>query len=650
MAAPVQLEELTTLDFETDAIGPRPSRYPPKPVGLAIRWPDGNREYLAWGHPTGNNSTYDAARRAWLLACRGPVLFQNGAFDIEVAMEHFGVPWPAQWHDTLFLLFLNDTHAKTYSLKPSAERLLGEPPTEQDAVRDWILANVPVATRKNFGAFISLAPPELVGPYAIGDVDRTFRLFKLLYPSTYSLMNGPYERELRLCPHLIAAERRGIRVDRRALQHWYNEIEPAITRCDDLIRARLDAPGLEVDSDASLADALDAAGVMLAWEYTDGTVVRNGTSGSTDELVNPFASDAVSVDPVRPAGRRSVAKGALKRHCTDADLVSTLLYRNTAATMLRTFVEPWLDKSTADGRLHTKWHQVRGQDANGTKTGRIASSDPNLTNVINAKDMLPPLGCPFLPALRTAFLPEEGHVWLSADYSQQELRWAAHFEDEDMMRAYKSNPRLDLHDHAKQLIKERLGLDLDRKRVKTVAFATIYGAGLRQLAEQMGTNETEAYAVREAYFAVLPGLRVLSEKVKDRARNMGYVRSGGGRIIKVEPARQIDGRLRTFDYKMLNHLIQGTSAEQTKQAIIDYCSLGGPGPFLSQVYDEINVSAPADRLGEVGNALAHAMYHALPIDVPMVMDIEVGLNWGALTAVPDNSSVADILKGIGYAG
>jgi DNA polymerase-1 len=640
------MHDLTTLDFETAGIGPRPLQYPPKPVGLAIRWPDSKTEYLAFGHPSGNNSTFEEARRAWLLATRGPVLFQNGAFDIEVAMTHFDVPWPAKWHDTLFLLFLNDTHAKTYSLKPSAERLLGDPPTEQDNVRDWILANVPGATRKNFGAYISLAPVSLVLPYAIGDVERTFRLFQLLYERTLTTMPEAYLRELALCPHLIAAERRGIRMDRRLLTAWHDELLPAVARCDDLIRARLDAPNLSVDSDEELAAALDRAEVMRAWEYTDGTT-EAGSSGEP-VMVNPFSTDAPSVAPVRYR-RRSVAKGALKRNCLDEELVRTLLYRNTAATMLRTFVGPWLERSAHDGRLHTKWHQVRGQDSYGTKTGRIASSDPNLTNVIGAKDITPPLGCPFLPALRSAFLPEEGHVWVSVDYSQQELRWAAHFEDGDMMRAYQQNPRLDLHDHAKKLILERTGLDLDRKKVKTVAFATIYGAGLKQLAAQMGTTETEAYAVREAYFTVLPGLRILSEGVRDRARYQGYVRSGGGRIIKVEPPRLIDGQKRTFDYKMLNHLIQGTSAEQTKQAIINYCNVGGPGPFLSQVYDEINVSAPVESLGPVANLLAKCMIESLPIDVPITVDVEVGNNWGNLLLVEPGSSVNNVLKELGHA-
>jgi len=633
------INDITTLDFETEAIGPRPNEYPPRPVGLAIRWPGGVTEYLAWGHPSGNNCTSDEGMRAWLKACQGPVLFHNGAFDIEVAMKAWGVPWPRVWHDTLFLLFLHDTHAPSFSLKPSAERVLGMPPEEQDRVRDWILANVAGATKSNFGAYISLAPVELVGPYAIGDVERTYRLFVRLYQHILDEQPDAYRREIALTPHLLVAERRGIRVDRPLLKAWGEQLAPAISRCDALIAARLGVTGLNVDANDDLIDALDKAGVMKAWEYTNGLVVP--VDGDISQSVNPFAGG----EPEEPTGKRSVSKHALRRWCTDTVLVDTLNYRNVAATMLRTFIEPWLGLSSVDERLHTKWHQVRGQEKNGTRTGRIASSDPNLANVINPQDEVkPPLGCPFLPSLRAALLPEEGHVWVSADYSQQELRWAAHFEDRAMMRAYVTNPNLDLHQYAADLIKQQTGLVVPRKATKAVAFASIYGAGVPKLAEQLGITEEEAYGIREAYFATLPGLRMLNNRVKEKGRLHGFIRSGGGRVIRVEQAKLVKGRMRTFDYKLLNHLVQGTSADQTKQAIINFSLLATSGLLTTTVYDEINISVPREDLGPVTNALSECMVGSLPCDVPHLVDIEVGKSWGSLVEVTPGSSVKHILE------
>jgi DNA polymerase I-like protein with 3'-5' exonuclease and polymerase domains len=635
-----------TLDFETRAIGPRPSDYPPRPVGLAIRWPGGISEYLAWGHPGyENNCTEEEAKRAWIKATREwQCLFHNGAFDLEVAATHWGVPWPRVWHDTLFLLFLTDPHAPSFSLKPSAERVLGIKPDEQDAVRDWILANVPGSTRKNFGAYISLAPVALVGPYAIGDVDRTHALFERLYPQVMETQPDAYAREIRLCPHLLQAEKNGIRVDRPLLEAWHDALEPTLVRCDALISTRLNCP-VNVDSNDELVEALDRAGVMRAWEYTDGTVVAlNGQLSVEGYEPNPFTSESVESPETPDPKKRSVSKGALRRWCTDTELVDTLLYRNVAATMLRTFVDPWLQSSMIDGRLHTKWHQVRGQEKNGTRTGRIASAEPNLANVINAQDVTPPLGCPFLPSLRQALLPEEGHVWVSADYSQQELRWSAHFEDGLMMRAYINDPRLDLHQYASDLIKQYTALTVPRKATKTVAFANIYGAGIKEVARQLGCTEEEAYGIQEAYFKAVPGLRVLAKKVKEKARIFGYVRSGGGRIIKVETPKLVKGRMRSFDYKLLNHLVQGTSADQTKEAIINFSMQATSGRLMTTVYDEINISVPRDDLGPVANALSDAMRNALPCDVPHLVDVEVGKSWGSLVEVQPGSAAKYILE------
>jgi DNA polymerase I-like protein with 3'-5' exonuclease and polymerase domains len=647
--ASVRADDVTTVDFETEAIGPRPEWYPPLPVGVAIRWPDGRSEYLAWGHPDvcadgtpgGNNCTRDEAIRALRMAWKGPVLFHNGGgFDIEVAMQHLGLPWPKVWHDTLYLLFLHDPHALSLSLKPSAERLLNEPPYEQTTLHDWIVRFVPGVTKKTAGAHICKAPVHLVAPYAVGDVRRTFDLFKLLYPIVQDTQPRAYERELRLAPFLVAAERRGIRVDRDLLSQWEGELSAAVDRCDDLIRSRLNDTTLNVDADEELITALDREGLMNFWVCTDGTVENGQPSVDGQALpegANPFGS-GMSGTPVNSTKnsrkRRSVSKPALARGCSDPDLVNLLDYRNTAATMLRTFVLPWLQQSVHDGRLHTKWHQVRGQEKNGTRTGRIASSDPNLANVPNPNKIKPPApGLPFLPSLRMALLPEEGCIWISVDYSQQELRITAHYEDGGMLIAYRTDARIDMHDYARKMIADLIGLTVDRKKVKTTAFAIIYGAGLEELARQMGVSMEEADSVRESYFRAVPGLRRLITDVKVKARTQGYITSAGGRRIKLEAPKLVKGKYKNFDYKMPNHLIQGTAADQTKQAIIDFCEAGYGSLFMGQVYDEINISVPAgEGVHAIIEFLVECMKHAIPLDTPMECDVEVGTSWGDLRA------------------
>ena len=131
----------TTIDFETQAISPRP-HYPPVPVGVAIWEPGRKPEYLAWGHPTENNCTLAQAKTKLKALWGRELLFHNAKFDLDVAETHLGLPLPP-WervHDTLYLLFLHNPHALSLSLKPASESLLGMPPEEQDAVKAWLLA------------------------------------------------------------------------------------------------------------------------------------------------------------------------------------------------------------------------------------------------------------------------------------------------------------------------------------------------------------------------------------------------------------------------------------------------------------------------------------------------------------------------------
>jgi DNA polymerase I-like protein with 3'-5' exonuclease and polymerase domains len=168
-------EKLAILDLETYAIKARPE-YPPKPVGLAALV-DGEKTYEPCR--TENDRRFCARRiRGWIRAGYVPV-FHNASFDLDVLETHMGITWPAYHHDTLLLAYLFEPRASTFRLKDLAEKLLGEKPTERDALRDWIIEHVKGATAKTWGAYISEAPFELVRPYAIGDVVRTHGLVKL---------------------------------------------------------------------------------------------------------------------------------------------------------------------------------------------------------------------------------------------------------------------------------------------------------------------------------------------------------------------------------------------------------------------------------------------------------------------------------------
>lgn len=160
-----------TVDFETEAIVGNPVVNPPRPVGVAV-WVQGQAPwYESVDHPT----VVEYLRTIWHT---DDLLFHNAPFDLSVAEKWLGLSWPT-WdaiHDTMYLIFHHNPYG-ALSLKPAAEEILGIPPDEQTDLKEWVLKNVAAALESNWGAYISEAPIEIVRPYAIGDVYRTWKLY-----------------------------------------------------------------------------------------------------------------------------------------------------------------------------------------------------------------------------------------------------------------------------------------------------------------------------------------------------------------------------------------------------------------------------------------------------------------------------------------
>ena len=585
------------VDFETEAIV-NGSGKSPKPVGVGIKPLHGTGRYYAFGHPTENNCSEAEACLALQAVWDEPLVFHHAKFDIGVAMEHWGFEWPKVYHDTMYLIYLDNPLASTVSLKPSSERLLGLPPDEQDAVRDWLMAHgVVPSNSKSWGAHISKAPGGLVGEYCIGDVARTGLLFELLYDSIVQRnMLESYERELKLAPILYWAERRGVRIDRERLANDIPLYEVMLQQCEDAIRAVLgDYP---IDTPAQVAKALVASGYKLALTKTG----RVSTAQSALE-------DAIQDDP---------------------DLLSLLKYRGALKTLLGTFMRPWLELSLDDGHLHPNWNSVRGDDY-GTRTGRLSCSNPNLQNVPTEFDFdysgilagfLP------LPFMRVYILPDPGEILVASDYNGQEMRLLAHFAEGQAGEIYRTDPRADFHEVAVRLVKEKAGLDIKRKQAKITGFSLIYGAGVASLSDQLGVPMAEGRQIKIAYLKAMVGLQDFQRSVEARSQ----VKTWGKRIIPVEqPKVNADGSSWTFNYKLVNHLIQGTAADQTKESIIRYHAMNPKGRFLMTVHDENVISVHPDYLKETVDLLASAMEDLEGFDVPFIVEMEQGENWHDLT-------------------
>jgi len=605
---------IAVLDFETEGIVGNPVVNPPIPVGVSIALPGKEPEYLAWGHPTENNCTkQEAYERLAPIVRGGPWLAHNREFETSVLRKHFDLVSPntCDVYDTQYDLFLTEPYASTFSLKPSAERVLGITPDEQEELRDWILAHVPGATTTKdspmfWAAHICKAPGGLVGKYANGDTYRTRELHARLWPAIEgSELLEAYRREQRLAPILTESSQRGVRLDSARLRRDLDEIYiPAQRAAEEYIFSRLGE--FELSKDAQLAEALDRAGLMNGWTLT-------------------------------PTGKRSVSRKNLAPHIKDPLLLEYLGYHGILTTCIGTFARPWLRAAEGgDGRLHPQWNQVRGDqgaggDLSGTRTGRMSCRNPNFQNVPNDfEEVHIPEGLPNLIHLRSYLLPEPGHVWLKRDFSAQEMRIMAHFAEGKLFEAFKNDPRTDPHEAVAAIIKELTGIELSRKFVKVTGFGILYGRGVPSTAAALKIPLEEGKRVRDAYFAAMPEIRDLSAATRRRGSSGRAIRTWGGRLYYREPHPDRD-----LSYKLLNYLIQGSAADQTKQSIIDWASARPAGVhLLAAVHDEINISAPVDSARSAMSHLRESM-DAPRFDVPFRSEGFIGPNWSDIEEYQD---------------
>jgi len=612
-----------TVDFETIGIKARPF-YPPAPVGVSIKYKGKKSKYYAWGHVTGNNCSWGEAeaalKKAW--AHKDGVLFQNGKFDIDVAEVHMGMPellWD-KIEDTMFLLFLDDPHQMELGLKPSANRLLGLPAEEQDAVGEWLVVNQPIPGIKiskskqsdhYFGKYIAFAPGDLVGTYAEGDTDRTSGLFQLLYEKTCDRgMKEAYDRERELMPILLGMEREGVHVSHDKLAKDVKLYSKWMETIEAWIHKQLKSDGsINLDSGAQLVDAMVAVG-----------------KADTNLL------------PTTPTGKYQTNKEALLLGVTDKVLLAVLKYRTQLKTCLGTFMKPWL--YTADmsgGMIYTTWNQVKGDV--GTRSGRL-SSTPNFQNIPNefkpifAHEQKGLAKCPFkdlppLPKMRGYISAPKGEILCGRDFSSQELRVLAHMVGGGLAEAYLENPNIDLHQYAADLITKMTGRVITRKETKNIAFSILYGSGLGKLAESLGCSVEEAKKFRDAYLGTFPGIKILQSDLKARAKAKLPITTYGGREYYCEEPKLVDGRLRHFDYKLTNYLIQGSSADLTKDAVIRFSKAKGSSRMLLSVHDEILISSPIKDAKTEMSILKECMNNC-GLEVPMMSDGETGFNWAEM--------------------
>lgn len=657
------------VDYETDPIRGRPD-YPPKPKGVAV-WEYGKKPwYMAWGHPvrnglyeldgpeglTGNAVQVGEASEEYAVrylqdVWRNPeaeVLHHHEKFDADVAETHHELPILPyhRRHDTMYQIALKDPHESNISLKPSAERLLGLPPDEQDEMVDWLVANQPVPgiiltrtrkpnpdhpERQYAGAYIVWAPGDLVAKYAIGDVVRTGLVHNKIYPEILADSNptpgGPtmrnaYERELRLMPYLLENERRGMRVDVEALRTDIENYHRIKTLVEQWIWARLGVEPFPLTERDTLAKILDEKNL-----YTDWVLTKRGKKSTSKKNM--------TLDKI-----------------ADKELYLALGYVNRLQTALSQSMEPWLAMAESNGgNIYTQWNQVRqahGDETKGTRTFRLSCSRfMNITKDWYDKgDYTYPEflagdvpGLVDLPLVRRYILPDVGCLFGHRDYSQQEFRIVAHYEDDQLRRAYAEDPKLDMHNLVRDLILKLTGHEYGRREVKILNFGELYGMGLPKIAAGMKCDEATARKLKQAKRQAIPGVARLDNDIKRRAKVGLPIREWGGGLIFCEPPGFSEkyNKMMSFEYKMFNYLIQRSAASCTKEAVIrmhehpkyrEWCR------FLVTVHDEINSSIQEGAILEAMK-LKKEIMASIEFDVPMMSDGKYGPNWGSLKTKVD---------------
>jgi DNA polymerase-1 len=321
----------------------------------------------------------------------------------------------------------------------------------------------------------------------------------------------------------------------------------------------------------------------------------------------------------------STAQDVLEELALTHELPGLVLRWRSIQKLKGTYVDalPALVNATT-GRVHTTFNQAVAA------TGRLSSSDPNLQNI--------PIRTELGRKIRAAFTAEPGHVLISADYSQIELRVLAHLSgDAALVDAFTKG--IDIHDQtAERVFGKNSGLDPHelRRRAKVINYALLYGKTAFTLSKDIGVPQQAAQEFIDAYFAGYPLVRAYIDQTLAEARVSGVVRTITGRRRLVPELQSKNGQVRAAaERETVNMPVQGTAADVLKKAMIDVAaaladrnrSRPEPSRMILTVHDELLFEAPEGEAGSVAELVRDVMERAMPLSVPLTVDVGIGANW-----------------------
>lgn len=435
-------------------------------------------------------------------------------------------------------------------------------------------------------------PPSAVYEYACEDADVALRLEALLRKELEdnAAMNLFRDIEMPLMPVLARMERAGMRLDTAALSESSEQMRTQMQQIEQTIYDMAGHP-FTINSPRQV-------GEVLFGELKLGDKVRKTKSGQ-------YSTNEETLDAMR------------HKH----PIVGEILKYRRLRKLLSTYIDalPQLI-SGRDGHVHSSFNQSV------TATGRLSSSNPNLQNIpVRGEDGR---------EIRRAFVPEEGEVFFSADYSQIELRIMAHLSgDEHLIRDFHDGRDIHAATAARIFHKPLEEVDRDeRRKAKTANFGIIYGISAFGLAERMDVSRTEAKELITNYFDTYPGVKEYIERAVERAREKGYIETLFGRRRYLPDINSRNAVVRGYaERNAVNAPIQGTAADIIKVAMIRIDRRlreeGFRAKMILQVHDELNFSVPQDELPRLRAMVIKEMESACPMQVPLLADCGEGVNW-----------------------
>jgi len=582
------LDKLTTadivcLDTETTSLDPMQAQL----VGLSFSTQGGEAAYLPLAHrypgaPDQLELNATLARlKPWLEDASKPKVGQNLKYDWHVLMNH-GIHLRGIAHDTLLQSYVLEAHER-HDMDTLAARHLGEHTIKFEEV---------CGKGANQIGFDQVSI-ERATDYAAEDADITLRLHQTLSP------------QIEATP---------------GLRHIYADIEMPLLP----LLCRIERTGVKLDCELLRAHSVTLGREMLALEQKAHAAAGQPFNLNSPKQLGEILFTQMGLKPTKktPGGAPSTNEDALQELALDHPLPRLILDYRGLAKLKSTYTDKLPGMvNPATGRVHTNYSQAVAV------TGRLSSNDPNLQNI--------PVRTAEGRKIREAFIAEPGHVIVSADYSQIELRIMAHLSnDASLLKAFQEDA--DIH---RATAAEVQGIAFDevtseqRRMAKAVNFGLIYGMSAFGLAQQLNIERSAAQMYIDRYFARYPGVLEYMNRTREQAKTDGYVETLFGRRLYLPEIRAAGPRKQGAERAAINAPMQGTAADLIKLAMLAVQGWlddrGLKSRLIMQVHDELVLEVPDAEVEAIRAGLPQKMCGVANLAVPLKAEVGMGPNWEA---------------------